>query len=157
MGNRRYTPFKEHQEFLRNRATSNRNVTKSNTNTGAGLAYDLNSAIQSENSIANAHRYADNVNAQYVAEHAQMLDNLGRQWAAETNRVQEANAANQAAVRNIRRQGATQISQWLQRNRAEENKRNSDLAMLNLYKPFLEAGTPKENMAEFLKYYKQFG
>lgn len=153
LGNRRYNIDKERQEILENRALMNRNVARTNTTTGANLAFALNSALQDAKNIANAYRYADNVNAQYAKEYVDAMNNLGQQWAAETNRVQEANAANKAAVRNIRRQGATQMSSWLQRNRAEKNKRNSDLAMLNLYKPFLEAGTPRENMSEFLKYY----
>ena len=155
LGNRRYNIDKERQEILENRALANRNVARTNTNTGANLAYALNSALQNEKNIANAYRYADNVNAQYAKEYADAMNNLGQQWVAETNGVQEKNAANKAAIRNIRKQGATQMSNWLQRNRAEKNKRDSDLAMLNLYKPFLEAGTPRENMSEFLKYYNK--
>ena len=128
-----------------------------NTNTGANLAYALNSAIQADKNIAEAYRYADNVNAQYAGKYANMMNNLGQQWTAETNRVQEANAANRATARNIRRQGASQISQWLQRNRMEKNQSNRDMAMLEVYKPFLEAGTPRENYERFIDMAKKLG
>ena len=155
MGRRRYDNSTERERILQSAATANYNASQMNTNTGANLAFRLNNAIQTGRRMAEAERYKHNIDAQYAKDYAEAMNNLGQQWTAESNRVQEANAANRAAARNIRRQGATQLSQWLQRNRLEKNLSNKDKAMLALYRPFLEAGTPGQSVGEFFNEVKK--
>lgn len=133
------------QDLGRNRATSNYNASQLNTNTGTNLAYRLQSAIAQNNAIADLRATENNVNNQYRAEYANMMNNLGQQFVAANNLADDLNAQNRAAARNIRRAGLSQLSGWAQNRTLMNNQRERDRAMLNLYQPLLEYGfTPQD-------------
>jgi hypothetical protein len=82
------------------------------------------------------------------------MNDLGKQWVSATNLASDLNAQNRAAVRNIRRTGTSQLSQWAQNKALMRNQSKRDKAMLELYKPFLEAGfttAAMKNWSKFLK------
>lgn len=140
MRGRRFNVNPAIEDINRNRAISNYNVGQMNTNTGANLAYSLQSAVNSDRAISNLRAQESNVNNQYAGEYAEVMNNLGQQWVGATNLANETNAQNRAAARNMRRTGMSQVSQWAQNRQQMRNQRNRDNAMLALYKPFLEAG-----------------
>lgn len=133
------------QDLGRNRATSNYNASQLNTNTGTNLAYRLQSAIAQNNAIADLRATENNVNNQYRAEYANMMNNLGQQFVAANNLADDLNAQNRASARNIRRAGLSQLSGWAQNRTLMNNQRERDRAMLKLYQPLLEYGfTPQD-------------
>ena len=149
MRNRRYDISPAIRDIERNRAIANYNESQMNTNTGANMAFRLQNASNTAKAIANVRSQESNVNNQYLADYANTLNDLGRQWANESIRVQDANMANRAQARNIRRAGLSGLSQWMQNRELMRNQRDRDNAMLALYEPFLEAGFTTQDMTNF--------
>lgn len=153
MGRRRYDMDPAIRAMKENRAITNYNASRMAPSTGADMAYRLATASNLSKSIADQYAYTSNIQNQYDAEYANMLNNLGQQYVTAQNLYDELNAANRASARNIRRQGLTQLSDYIQRNRLERNKRAIDAAMLDIYTPFLEYGTPRQNLTQLLNMY----
>ena len=149
MRNRRYNISPAIRDIERNRAIANYNESQMNTNTGANMAFRLQNASNTAKAIANIRSQESNVNNQYLADYANTLNDLGRQWANESIRVQDANMANRAQARNIRRAGLSGLSQWMQNRELMRNQRDRDNAMLALYDPFLESGFTTQDMTKF--------
>ena len=149
MRNRRFNINPAVEDIERNRATANYNASQFNTNTGANLAYSLQNASNVNRAIADLRAQESNVNNAYLGEYADMLNNLGQQWAAETTRVDNANMANRAQARNINRAGLNGLSQWMQNRELMRNQRSRDNMMMALYDPFLEAGFTTADLTNF--------
>lgn len=149
MRNRRFNINPAVRDMERNRATANYNASQFNTNTGANLAYSLQNASNVNRAIADLRAQESNINNAYLGEYANMLNNLGQQWAAETTRVDDANMANRAQARNINRAGLSGLSQWMQNRELMRNQRNRDNMMMALYDPFLEAGFTTADLTNF--------
>lgn len=157
MSRRRFDINPYIQDITRDRAISDYNASQANTNTGASMAYRLQSAIARNNAIANIRSMQNNADNQYRAEYANMMNNLGQQFVQANNIADEANAQNRAAARNIRRSGLSQLSQWFQNRELMRNQRDRDDAMLALYAPFLEAGYTTEDFNNWRKRIKRGG
>lgn len=140
MRRRRYDISPAIEDLNRNRATSNYNASQINTNTGANLAYRLQSAVNTDRAIASLRSQESNVNNQYLGDYANTMNSLGQQWVNATNIANEANAQNRATARNIRRAGLSQLSQWAQNRELMRNQRARDMEMWPLYQRFLQAG-----------------
>lgn len=136
MRRRRYDINPAIEDLNRNRATSNYNASQINTNTGANLAYRLQSAVNTDRAIASLRSQESNVNNQYLGDYANTMNSLGQQWVNATNMANEANAQNRATARNIRRAGLSQLSQWAQNRELMRNQEARDNAMLAMYAPF---------------------
>ena len=149
MRNRRFNINPAVRDIERNRATANYNASQFNTNTGANLVYSLQNAANVNRAIADLRAQESNINNAYLGEYANMLNNLGQQWAAETTRVDDANMANRAQARNINRAGLSSSSQWMQNRELMRNQRNRDNMMMALYDPFLEAGFTTADLTNF--------
>ena len=157
MRNRRYNINPALRDIQLNRAIANYDASQMNTNTGANLAFRLQNAVNTNRAIADARAYESNVNNQYLSDYANMLNNLGQQWAAETTRVDDANMANRAAARNIRRAGLSGLSQWAQSRELMRNQRERDNAMLELYRDFLSQGFTDSTMSNWGRYIRRGG
>lgn len=149
MRNRRYDISPAIRDIERNRAIANYDASQMNTNTGANMAFRLQNASNTARAIADIRSQESNVNNQYLADYANTLNDLGRQWANESIRVQDANMANRAQARNIRRAGLSGLSQWFQNRELMRNQRNRDNMMMALYDPFLEAGFTTGDLTNF--------
>lgn len=123
----------------RNRAMANYNANQLATNTGANLAANVANTIATNNAIAEAHTAKNNMDNQYLADYANQMNSLGQQWVNATNLAEDLNRRQYANARNIRRQGAAQISQWLQNRRLMNNQEARDNALLSLYDPMLRS------------------
>ena len=157
MRNRRYNINTALRDIQRNRAIANYDASQMNTNTGANLAFRLQNAVNTNRAIADARAYESNVNNQYLSDYANMLNSLGQQWANETTRVDDANMANRAAARNIRRAGLSGLSQWAQSRELMRNQRERDNAMLELYRDFLSQGFTDSTMSNWGRYIRRGG
>lgn len=157
MSGRRFNIDPAVEDITRNRAISNYNAGQMNTNTGANLAYRLQSAVNTDRAIAGLRSQESNVNNQYLGDYANTMNSLGRQYVAATNLANKTNAANRATTRNIRRTGLSQLSQYGQNRQLMRNQRNRDNAMMELYAPFLQAGFTKQDIVDFNKYLRKGG
>lgn len=157
MSGRRFNIDPTVEDITRNRAISNYNAGQMNTNTGANLAYRLQSAVNTDRAIAGLRSQESNVNNQYLGDYANTMNSLGQQYVAATNLANETNAANRATTRNIRRTGLSQLSQYGQNRQLMRNQRNRDNAMMELYAPFLQAGFTKQDIVDFNKYLRKGG
>lgn len=146
MRRRRYDISPAIEDLNRNRATSNYNASQINTNTGANLAYRLQSAVNTDRAIASLRSQESNVNNQYLGDYANTMNSLGQQWVNATNMANEANAQNRATARNIRRAGLSQLSQWAQNRELMRNQRARDMEMWPLYQRFLQAGFTEDDL-----------
>lgn len=157
MRRRRYDINPAIEDLNRNRATSNYNASQINTNTGANLAYRLQSAVNTDRAIASLRSQESNVNNQYLGDYANTMNSLGQQWVNATNMANEANAQNRATTRNIRRAGLSQLSQWAQNRELMRNQEARDNAMLAMYAPFLQSGYTADTIRQFNKWLRKGG
>lgn len=157
MRRRRYNISPAIEDLNRNRATSNYNASQINTNTGANLAYRLQSAVNTDRAIASLRSQESNVNNQYLGDYANTMNSLGQQWVNATNMANEANAQNRATARNIRSAGLSQLSQWAQNRELMRNQEARDNAMLAMYAPFLQSGYTADTIRQFNKWLRKGG
>lgn len=157
MRRRRYDISPAIEDLNRNRATSNYNASQINTNTGANLAYRLQSAVNTDRAIASLRSQESNVNNQYLGDYANTMNSLGQQWVNATNIANEANAQNRATTRNIRRAGLSQLSQWAQNRELMRNQEARDNAMLAMYAPFLQSGYTSDTIKQFNRWLRKGG
>lgn len=157
MRRRRYDISPAIEGLNRNRATSNYNASQINTNTGANLAYRLQSAVNTDRAIASLRSQESNANNQYLGDYANTMNSLGQQWVNATNMANEANAQNRATTRNIRRAGLSQLSQWAQNRELMRNQEARDNAMLAMYAPFLQSGYTADTIRQFNKWLRKGG
>lgn len=144
--NRRYDIDAAMEEARRNRAVSNYNANQFNSNTGANLAYRLQSARNYDDNVAKLRDAKNNAENQYKADYANAMNDLGRQWVASTNLAVDQNARSRAAARNIQRQGYAEIGKLGQQWAKNYNQRMRDREMLPLYDRFLSAGFTDEDL-----------
>ena len=140
MGRRRYNINPLLRDIEQNRDVANYSASQQMTNTGHNMAFRLQNAIQANKAKAAARATESNVNNQYKGEYANAMNDLGKQWVNATNLASDLNAQNRASARNIRRAGLSQLSQFAQNKSLMRNQSKRDKAMLELYKPFLQAG-----------------
>lgn len=157
MRRRRYNINPAIEDLNRNRATSNYNASQINTNTGANLAYRLQSAVNTDRAIASLRSQESNANNQYLGDYANTMNSLGQQWVNATNIANEANAQNRATTRNIRRAGLSQLSQWAQNRELMSNQEARDNAMLAMFAPFLQSGYTADTIRQFNKWLRKGG
>lgn len=152
MRNRRYDITPTLRELSTSRAISDYNASQSNTNTGANMAYRLQSAVGLDKAIANLYSQASNMQNQFDADYASTLNNLGQQYVGAINLSSDLGARNRAAASNIRNAGLGQLSKWAQTQQLMRNQKRRDKQMLGLYKPFLESGFTNTDLTNFLRY-----
>lgn len=152
MGRRRYNINPLLRDIEQNRDVANYSASQQMTNTGHNMAFRLQNAIQANKAKAAARATESNVNNQYKGEYANAMNDLGKQWVNATNLASDLNAQNRASARNIRRAGLSQLSQFAQNKSLMHNQSKRDKAMLELYKPFLQAGFTSDTIKNWSKY-----
>lgn len=155
MANRRFDISPAKRAIRENRAVSNYNAANYNPNTGANLAYRIQSQVAANKAISDLYSTASNVNNQYKADYASTLNSLGQQRVNATNMAVDMNARSRAAARNIQRTALSQLSQYAQNKQLMKNQKSRDMAMLEMYGPFLEAGYKASDFASFMKKFKK--
>lgn len=155
MANRKFDISPAKRAIRENRAISNYNAANYNPNTGANLAYRIQSQVAVNKAISDLYSTASNVNNQYKADYASTLNSLGQQRVNATNMAVDMNARSRAAARNIQRTALSQLSQYAQNKQLMKNQKSRDMAMLEMYEPFLEAGYKASDFASFMKKFKK--
>lgn len=152
MGRRRYNINPLLRDIEQNRDVANYSASQQMTNTGHNMAFRLQNAIQANKAKAAARATESNVNNQYKGEYAKDMNDLGKQWVNAINLASDLNAQNRVSARNIRRAGLSQLSQFVQNKSLMRNQSKGDKAMLELYKPFLQAGFTSDTIKNWSKY-----
>lgn len=155
MSGRKFDISPAKRAIRENRSISNYNAANYNPSTGANLAYRLQSQIAANKAIADLYSTASNVNNQYAGEYANTLNSLGHQRVNATNMAVDMNARSRATARNIQIAALSQLSQYAQNKQLMKNQESRDMAMLDMYGPFLEAGYSSKDFASFMKKFKK--
>lgn len=155
MAGRRYDISTAERAIRENRAVSNYNAAQYNPTTGANMAYRLQSQIAANKAISDLYSYKNNADNQYRAEYANTMNNLGQQFAQARNLAIDYNARSRATARNIKRAGLAQLSQFAQNKELMRNQKSRDMAMLDLYGPFLEAGYDSKTLNKVLSQFRK--
>lgn len=125
----------------RSRAVARNNMARLNPNTGMNLAYGNQLATGEYAQNASVYANRDNANNQYLGEYANMMNNLGQQYARNTVLTNDLNARNRAAARNFGATAASQLSQWSQTKEKMRNQARRDRQILPYLQNFLRYGT----------------
>lgn len=152
MARRKYNIDPVLRDIDTNRAVGDYSLSQQMTNTGHNMAFRLQNAIAANKAKLQARSVESNENNRYKAEYANAMNDLGRQYVSATNLASDLNAQNRATTRNIRRSGISQLSSWAQNRTLMRNQSKRDKAMLELYKPFLEAGFTTDVMNNWNKF-----
>lgn len=152
MARRKYNIDPILRDIDTNRAVGDYSLSQQMTNTGHNMAFRLQNAIAANKAKLQARSVESNENNRYKAEYANAMNDLGRQYVSATNLASDLNAQNRATTRNIRKTGLSQLSSWAQNRTLMRNQSKRDKAMLELYKPFLEAGFTTDVMKNWNKF-----
>lgn len=155
MAGRKYDITPVRRAIRENRAISNYNASQSNTNTGANMAYRLQSQVAADKAIADLYSQKSNIENQYKGEYANTLNNLGQQFVSARNMSTDLNARSRAAAGNINREALSQISNYAQNRRLMNNQKYRDMAMLDAYAPFLESIYKTEDYSNLMSKFRR--
>ena len=136
-----------------NTATSRYNMANINPNTGANLAYGIQSAMSRNKAIANAYNYKNNVETQRKATNAGIYNDAARYNANAMHTADVENAQNRAAARNVRNTGFSQLGTALQSMSRDKRLNKRDQAMLEYMKEFFNYGSTQDTVN---KLYRNF-
>ena len=132
----------------RSRAIARNNMARLNPNTGMNLAYGNQLATGEYAQNASVYANRDNANNQYLGEYANMMNNLGQQYARNTVLTNDLNARNRAAARNFGATAAGQLGQWSQTKEKMRNEAARDAMIYPYLRNFLAYGNPGQLIAD---------
>lgn len=124
------------------------NMANVNPNTGANMAFGIQSAVNRNNAIANAYSQKNNAESQMAFNNAQIANQWGQQYANARHIAANEQAQNDTTARNIRRQGYGDLSTRLQAINRDKRLMNRDQAMLEVMLPYLEYGMTSKQLKE---------
>lgn len=138
--------------ILREAALSDRiaryNMANINHNTGANMAFGLQSAVNRNKAIANAYATKNNAENQMAFNNAQIANQWGQQYANARHLASVEQAQNDAAARNIRRKGFGDLSTRIQQISRDKRLTKRDSAVLEAMLPYLEYGMTSDQLTK---------
>ena len=124
------------------------NMANINPNTGANMAFGLQSAVNRNKAIANAYATKNNVENQMAFNNAQIANQWGQQYANARHLASVEQAQNDAAARNIRRKGFGDLSTRIQQISKDKRLTKRDSAVLEAMLPYLEYGMTSDQLTK---------
>lgn len=124
------------------------NMANINHNTGANMAFGLQSAVNRNKAIANAYATKNNAENQMAFNNAQIANQWGRQYANARHLASVEQAQNDAAARNIRRKGFGDLSTRIQQISKDKRLTKRDSAVLEAMLPYLEYGMTSDQLTK---------
>lgn len=138
--------------ILREAALSDRiaryNMANINPNTGANMAFGLQSAVNRNKAIANAYATKNNAENQMAFNNAQIANQWGQQYANARHLASVEQAQNDVATRNIRRKGFGDSSTRIQQISKDKRLTKRDSAVLEAMLPYLEYGMTSDQLTK---------
>lgn len=124
------------------------NMANINPNTGANMAFGLQSAVNRNKAIANAYATKNNVENQMAFNNAQIANQWGQQYANARHLASVEQAQNDVAARNIRRKGFGDLSTRIQQISRDKRLTKRDSAVLEAMLPYLEYGMTSDQLTK---------
>ena len=124
------------------------NMANINPNTGANMAFGLQSAVNRNKAIANAYATKNNAENQMAFNNAQIANQWGQQYANARHLASVEQAQNDAAARNIRRKGFGDLSTRIQQISKDKRLTKRDSAVLEAMLPYLEYGMTSDQLTK---------
>lgn len=124
------------------------NMANINHNTGANMAFGLQSAVNRNKAIANAYATKNNAENQMAFNNAQIANQWGQQYANARHLASVEQAQNDAATRNIRRKGFGDLSTRIQQISRDKRLTKRDSAVLEAMLPYLEYGMTSDQLTK---------
>lgn len=124
------------------------NMANINHNTGANMAFGLQSAVNRSKAIANAYATKNNAENQMAFNNAQIANQWGQQYANARHLASVEQAQNDAAARNIRRKGFGDLSTRIQQISRDKRLTKRDSAVLEAMLPYLEYGMTSDQLTK---------
>lgn len=124
------------------------NMANINPNTGANMAFGLQSAVNRNKAIANAYATKNNVENQMAFNNAQIANQWGQQYANARHLASVEQAQNDTAARNIRRKGFGDLSTRIQQISRDKRLTKRDSAVLEAMLPYLEYGMTSDQLTK---------
>ena len=124
------------------------NMANINPNTGANMAFGLQSSVNRNKAIANAYATKNNAENQMAFNNAQIANQWGQQYANARHLASVEQAQNDAAARNIRRKGFGDLSTRIQQISRDKRLTKRDSAVLEAMLPYLEYGMTSDQLTK---------
>lgn len=124
------------------------NMANINHNTGANMAFGLQSAVNRNKAIANAYATKNNAENQMAFNNAQIANQWGQQYANARHLASVEQAQNDTAARNIRRKGFGDSSTRIQQISRDKRLTKRDSAVLEAMLPYLEYGMTSDQLTK---------
>lgn len=124
------------------------NMANINHNTGANMAFGLQSTVNRNKAIANAYTTKNNAENQMAFNNAQIANQWGQQYANARHLASVEQAQNDAATRNIRRKGFGDLSTRIQQINKDKRLTKRDSAVLEAMLPYLEYGMTSDQLTK---------
>ena len=124
------------------------NMANINHNTGANMAFGLQSAVNRNKAIANAYATMNNAENQMAFNNALIANQWGQQYANARHLASVEQAQNDAAARNIRRKGFGDLSTRIQQISRDKRLTKRDSAVLEAMLPYLEYGMTSDQLTK---------
>lgn len=124
------------------------NMANINHNTGANMAFGLQSAVNRNKAIANAYATKNNAENQMAFNNAQIANQWGQQYANARHLASVEQAQNDAAAKNIRREGFGDLSTRIQQINRDKRLTKRDSAVLKAMLPYLEYGMTSDQLTK---------
>ena len=116
------------------------NQARISPNTGAGMAFGLQSAVNRNKSIRDAYTQKRNMEAQYAMQNAGIYNQWGNQYADARHTAAVEQAQNDAAYRSTVNKGISDLSTTMQSMRKDQRLNARDMMMMDTMRPFLSKG-----------------
>lgn len=124
------------------------NMANINHNTGANMAFGLQSAVNRNKAIANAYATKNNAENQMAFNNVQIANQWRQQYANARHLASVEQAQNDAAARNIRRKGFGDLSTRIQQISRDKRLIKRDSAVLEAMSPYLEYGMTSDQLTK---------
>lgn len=124
------------------------NMANINPNTGANMAFGLQSAVNRNKAIANAYATKNNAENQMAFNNAQIANQWGQQYANARHLASVEQDQNAAATRNIRIKGFGDLSTRIQQISKDKRLTKRDSAVLEAMLPYLEYGMTSDQLTK---------
>lgn len=124
------------------------NMANINPNTGANMAFGLQSTVNRNKAIANAYTTKNNAENQMAFNNAQIANQWGQQYANARHLASVEQAQNDAATINIRRKRFGDLSTRIQQINKDKRLTKRDSAVLEAMLPYLEYGMTSDQLTK---------
>ena len=130
------------------------NLSNINPNTGANLAFGLQSATNRNRAIASAYTQKVNAQNQMAMRNADIYNQWGQHSAQARHQAAIENAQDMAAYRATKSKARSEISTTLQQFNKDRRLSKRDMALLNFMAPYLQYGATNQNVMDLINQYK---